>query len=322
MIQPEESVGVDKSNSSVDAVGFTLIVFAALVMAFAIYGVVRVVDMPDDALNGMTRRSEVVRNIGLFLLGAIGLPLAIWRSWIAKQQVDEAIAQGSRTERQLQHAERQLQSTETTALLGVIEKAGGLLADDALSARRTAIHLLEAVIERDAGALSAAACEIVYHFVRENGKLSTSDHYFACLALLKVATRRVEGVDFLEIVPEWPAHIHLENGTLRDFVFCNQNTNFYGCVIEDSVFATGDVFLEECTVSDSLILKLRPSTRDTAFTQCDFSHSSLSDLGENCSFTDCYYYAENPPLQDVSAALASQFSVRPGRSPHFPLKEV
>ena len=41
---------------------------------------------PDGAESG----SATVRNLGLVLAGLIALPLAIWRSWVAKRQADTA----------------------------------------------------------------------------------------------------------------------------------------------------------------------------------------------------------------------------------------
>lgn len=317
MSKNEENPFSKGEDKGADGVGFTLVAFAAVTVATAFYAIVRIVDVPEDAVANLTDKSDIVRNIGLFALGTIGLPLAIWRSWIAKQQVDEAIAQGRRTERQLLHAERQLQSSETTALLGVIEKAGGLLAENALSARTTGVHLLESVMDRDAGSLTAAATEILYQFARDNENKSGSDHYVACLALLKFASKRAMREDILSIDGDYQIDIKLEAGIVSDITIYSRSTSFSNCDFTSCVITGYDTRFDRCNIATTLVVDIHPKSRGTSFTDSDFSFSKVSTVGENCEFIDCYYHAETPPTDECLKLLGDKLDVRPGRSPFF-----
>lgn len=314
-----ESESKKTEQTDQGAVGFVLVVFAAVLVTLAIYAVGRVIDVRDDALARMSQESEVVRNIGLFLLGVIGLPLAIWRSWIAKQQVDEAVAQGRRTERQLLHAEKQLQSTETTALLGVIEKAGGLLADESLNARRAGIYLLDSVMAKREVSLSSAAAELIYQFVRENGRTDSTDHYLACMALLKFSNEIAihDHQDYRDMALKKKMHLHVDNGTIERLIINMSEVYFYNCIIDECFIVSEGVHIEGCDVTNTLMLDARNTLSGTTFKSCDFSYSRIATLGDDCKFDECYYYEETPPSPECLAAFSSKLEVRPGRSPHF-----
>jgi hypothetical protein len=91
MVETQKVEGLTQRGGT-DPVGLTLVIFSGVVVAGGLFGISTIVSADNTTLAGVIEKSEVVRNVGLFLLGVIGLPLAIWRSWIAKQQVDEAIA--------------------------------------------------------------------------------------------------------------------------------------------------------------------------------------------------------------------------------------
>lgn len=124
MASEEKRVG-----EGIDSIGVALIVFSAIVVAFGIWAICLIFDPWPKSPNDLKDRTELVRNIGLFALGIVGLPLAIWRSLTASRQTEEAIRQGGRVERQLALTARQLEAAEENNLAALLQKGAELISD-------------------------------------------------------------------------------------------------------------------------------------------------------------------------------------------------
>lgn len=318
----KKSVEVADERAGVDAAGLVLVVFAAVVVSGGLIGVAEIISADGARIDSLAQRSEVVRNIGLFLLGVIGLPLAIWRSWIAKQQVDEMIAQGIRTERQLQHADKQLQLNQSSENLGFVEKGGSLLDDDKSSKRTTGVHILEAVLQQTDDDVSAFAAEnILYQFIKYHEKREALEYFLACNAMLKRISfwaGRNEA-DARQLKKQGASNIFLKHAELDNIYFV-ATTNLEDCDVEKAIFASSDVTLIDCKIEDSLVLKIAANSKNNRFINCDFSAADIVIDIEGSSFEGCYYHADHPPSQATLRLLTEHLEARDGSSEKMLLK--
>lgn len=303
-------------RQGVDAVGLTLVVFSAIIVAGGLFGVSEIISSESQRLEGLSERSEIVRNIGLFLLGIIGLPLAIWRSWIAKQQVDETIAQGIRTERQLQHADKQLRLSQASENLGFIEKGGSLLEADKSSSRATGVHMLEAILKQDDDEVAiTAAGNILYQFIRHHEERGKTDYFLASNALLAhVGTWSAKGeTDARNIEMEENSEVHLQKALLREIYFV-QSVYLENCTLMSSILINEHAKIINCVIEESLVLKISKESKTNKFVRCDFSGAKFVCDLDDSEFDDCYYHADQPPGEETFALIGSHLEIREGSS--------
>ncbi|UHS60592.1 hypothetical protein HRR99_03180 [Agrobacterium vaccinii] len=312
---PENNDTGGVGSKGVDAVGLTLVVFAAIVVAGGLFGVSEIVSARSESLDGLSQRSEIVRNVGLFLLGIIGLPLAIWRSWIAKRQVDETIAQGLRTEKQLQHAEKQLRLGQASENLGFLEKGGSLLEADKSSSRATGVHMLEAILKQDDEVAVRAAGNILYQFIRHHDERGKIDYYLASVALLgHLGRSAAEGeTDARALESEGNSEVYLVNAHFRNINFV-RTVDLQDCRIEHSILINKGAWIRDCNVQDSLVLKISEESKNNEFIRCDFSGADFTCDIEGSKFEGCYYHAGHPPTEATLSLLGDYLDLREGLS--------
>ncbi len=116
-----------------------------------------------NALDRWHRIGELIRNIGLFILGAVGLPLAIWRSWLAQEQhgtnqAQLTAQQAATAQSDAQHRANQAQERFTRAVDHLkdddeIVKRGGIMTlarlvhDPEMPDRQDVLDMLSAFIK-------------------------------------------------------------------------------------------------------------------------------------------------------------------------------
>lgn len=94
-------------------------------------------------------RSEVLRNIALILLGAIGLPLAAWRSWVAA---------------------RQTEISERSMFTDRYQRAAQMLGDETISVRQAGIYALRDLATADPANHYVLVQQLLCGFVRQQSQ--------------------------------------------------------------------------------------------------------------------------------------------------------
>ncbi|MEJ8474473.1 pentapeptide repeat-containing protein [Roseibium algae] len=99
---------------------------------------------------------EDLRNIGLVLLGLIGLPLAVWRSWLAHQQTQTGLRQAATAERGL--------------IIDRFQKGAEMLESRELSVRIAGVFILRELALSDPVETYIQVLDLLASFLREKSK--------------------------------------------------------------------------------------------------------------------------------------------------------
>lgn len=113
---------------------------------------------------------EDLRNIGLVLLGLIGLPLAIWRSWLAHKQTQTGLQQAETALEQTRIANKQAETAERGLIIDRYQKGALMLESDELSVRIAGVFALRDLALSDPDETYFLVLDVLYAFVRENSK--------------------------------------------------------------------------------------------------------------------------------------------------------
>ncbi len=128
--------------------------FAALLVLLLIVGVLSVIpasmyweEIWSWAHGNGASKSEALRNLalayGAFLAAFIGLPLAIWRSYVAHSQAETANRQSETANKQAEIANRQAETSERGLRNERYQKGAEMLGSDTLATRLGGIYALE-----------------------------------------------------------------------------------------------------------------------------------------------------------------------------------
>lgn len=113
--------------------------------------------------DGTFDRSTIFRNFGLFALAAIGLVLAVWRSFLAHKQTNTA-------NRQAEIANKQAKLAESGLQIDRYQKGAQMLESSELSVRIAGIFALRELAISDPDDTYFLVLDILYSFVREKSK--------------------------------------------------------------------------------------------------------------------------------------------------------
>ncbi|WP_321339698.1 pentapeptide repeat-containing protein [uncultured Cohaesibacter sp.] len=122
--------------------------------------------------------SEIARNLGLLLLGVIGLPLAIWRSVVASSQAKTAI-------RQSEHTAKQIELLQQGQLADRFTKAAAMLSDKMLPVREASIYALREIATADPEGYYFSVQDLLCSYMRHasnerNREASDQDYIEEC----------------------------------------------------------------------------------------------------------------------------------------------
>nr|WP_319516570.1 pentapeptide repeat-containing protein [uncultured Cohaesibacter sp.] len=121
----------------------------------------------NDAVNEEARVwrefSEIARNLGLLLLGVIGLPLAIWRSTVAYSQAKTAIEQS-------EHTAKQIKLVQQGQLADRYAKAAAMLSDEKMSVRIAGVFALKELALADQQSYYFAIQNLYCEFIQDRSK--------------------------------------------------------------------------------------------------------------------------------------------------------
>ena len=104
-----------------------------------------------------------VRNLALVAVGLIGLPLAIWRSWLAYQQTKTANTQA-------ETANKQAKIAETGLIIDRFQKGAAMLDSAELSVRLAGIYALRELAMSDPNETYIMVQDLLCDFIRERSK--------------------------------------------------------------------------------------------------------------------------------------------------------
>lgn len=283
----------------------TIVCFAAILVAVCIYvGVV----VANQVGFGAVDISNIIRNYGLLALGTVGLPLAIWRSWVAHLQTQEAIAQGKRVERQIQAA-------EINNLTTLFDKAASLLSDASNEKKRAGIALLRHIGMSPVGSLGQEALDLLADYLKKGGTTPFNDQTSA--TALKYADHIAQALNVklrFEIIFTSMEILYLPSNVFG-VIYSNcsvnnqtigragryENCQFMNCVIESGSNFKGDNHFLECEIK---AISLNPNSR-SSFSYCDFSNCSRANHVETHMLKDCYFLRGGKPTKKVFDRIGS-----------------
>ncbi len=288
---------MSNKNNNRGSVEITIVVIAATLTAACIYVGHALIN--DGAINRV-QFSDIIRNYGLLALGAVGFPLAIWRSWIAYQQTQEALEQGKRVE-------RQIKATEENNLALLLEKSAVLLTDEKEAKRKAGISLLRHIGLAPTQSFGYEAIELLLDYIRnfEKRRVDTDAKIKAVYYADEICIRlnyeiRLDVIIYVMTVHGAPKNIYGLRyevcGIVDSMVYAANSyfdCTFYHSNISEEVLVKGETRIEFCKIEKLQIEGI------VDFINCDFSACSEIIGMEGSYFTDCYYFAENPPSEKV-----------------------
>lgn len=292
------------------AVEIAIIVFAAILVAISIY--VGHTLVSDGSISSV-QFSDIIRNYGLLALGMVGFPLAIWRSWIAYEQTQEAIEQGRRVE-------RQIRATEDNNLAILIEKCAVLLADEKSAKNRAGIALARHIGLSPTNAFVTESLDMLREYLERKGKeplTSKTDVValsYACEIARTHEVIRIEsyfsGVNITNISTDVRgvrfAKCKFTDSKITGISNYYFNCRFNNCEIISMFMASGEAIFENCKIS-SIVCK---DAGNYTFRECDFSGAHLVSKVEKENMINCYYYHNNPPAKRVIEYYGDVLSVK------------
>ncbi|WP_312794461.1 hypothetical protein [Tianweitania sp.] len=339
----EQNPASHRSN----AIGIAITLLAAVLGLAWLWSVYWIFTLQDSANDISVReRIDMARNVGLLLLGLVGLPLAIWRSWTASLQTREAIAQGKRVERQLIYTARQIAVTEESNLAKLFQDGVAALVDSDPVKVSAGIATLSIVARTAAEPFGNEARVLLLQYVRKFGEQGHGGQNVqrAITALNSAYTVRSDNVmdqlNFEEDADEgaryddyeapWELVFGAEHcsysggvfygrsfeGELHGFIF--RGTTFMQCAIDNlDHLDVHNCFFNQCRIKAGTLKEADRSS----FYRCDFSAAVLqlgdeiTDLGEKGNY---YRPGKTPKLMKGGMPVElSDFLVE--RSPGTPL---
>jgi uncharacterized protein YjbI with pentapeptide repeats len=178
----------------------------------------------------------ILRNIGLIALGAIGLPIAIWRSWVA---------------------ERQMRLSEAGQNIERFQKGAASLSDERLSVRQAAIFSLKKLAQTDFTNHYEMVQDTLCAFVRENSASKENPQYYDGMgdisyplmqedtnaALLSiVALRMIEQRKLKrKIVRRFIDYIRMRMSSDGSYIVRTKRLNLGGCNMNQALLRSADL---------------------------------------------------------------------------------
>lgn len=258
-------------------------------------------------------RSGVVRNMGLLAVGVIGLPLAIWRSYTAHKQAEEAAKQGARTDRQLQLTLDQMKITTESNHADLLERSAALLGLDDEQKCDTAVSFLTTLGEDNNSTYAPAARVLLGSIISGKECIQSQPFYIErTLHWLEKYCKKNNTTYYLkdlrfETVEGFPFTFPSIGGiTYVGGYYTNMRLKTFGCTFEnayiaDTVFDTTVSLLGSVGIKLSRIRrfpKLSTENSQVFFVECDFTDCNVFPpkfLRENISLENCYYLHSLPP---------------------------
>ena len=109
--------------------------------------------------------AEILRNLGLLVVAAIGLPLAIWRTWVAHQQAKASLVQANTSQAQLEGNQQQLKLLEARQETDRFQQAAEMLGSDDQVVRLGGIYALRALSDTYPRAYGATVSDLCWSIV-------------------------------------------------------------------------------------------------------------------------------------------------------------
>ncbi|PRD42335.1 hypothetical protein C5748_16190 [Phyllobacterium phragmitis] len=311
--------GNDDKNQDANGADVTMVVIVAIVAACGVAVLAHIYELPGLALR---ERYEILRNVGLLVLGFIGLPLAIWRSVVAARQTTEAIKQGRRVEKQMLFTEQQIAAAEENNLAGILEKAASLVAEKNNARISAGIGLLHYVATANKATFSREATDLLTDFV--DGKELIDGEPRVLLRALEylneIGRKRPTPVIVSVTVKSGDVPFrHLAGVAYNDCEFDGENLPLDGtntlkdcrltdCRIGGWNYMVGDIKIERSAIRTLRIQQLR--TTKVVLDYCDFTGCRHITPGASLQFKNCYYDVDHPPVRKILKEFGGQLVAR------------
>ncbi|SFN60041.1 Pentapeptide repeat-containing protein [Cohaesibacter marisflavi] len=147
-----------------------LIYLGAFVLLFSGFGLWLIFnDVASAEASVWKEFSEIARNLGLLLLGVIGLPLAIWRSVVASSQAKTAIKQS-------QHTAKQIELLQQGQLADRFTKAAAMLTEKDVAGGEAGIFALREIASADPEAYYQTVQDVLCSFIRNYSRRYKSEY--------------------------------------------------------------------------------------------------------------------------------------------------
>ncbi|MEX3008990.1 hypothetical protein [Hoeflea sp. TYP-13] len=287
-----------------------------------------------DGIDTAEDRSAFIRNMGLALVGVIGLPLAIWRSMIAQQQANAS-------ENQVIISRQQIAALEKNNLYQQLAKGAELLAEEESGKREAGVATLEAIGNSEDAQFSQQAMDLLAIFIQREYRHGHDPKTGLCQAAITALNRcgwsGIMSTKELVFSPEiehadeqYRRSIHWDlitaaksvryfDGTFKFEVIQSAgqtkirffHSRFVRCTLVSVLEFSGCEF-DRCSISEVSSETLK----DNFFESCDFSGCRLygflpsvagpklppmqyhDPLGRD-RLTDCYYNRHSPPDEEI-----------------------
>ncbi|MDF1779001.1 MAG: hypothetical protein P1V13_23520 [Rhizobiaceae bacterium] len=259
-------------------------------------------------------RSGVVRNMGLLAVGVIGLPLAIWRSYTAHKQADEAAKQGARTDKQLQLTLDQMKITTESNHVDLLERSAALLDLSDENKRQTAVSFLTTLGEDNSSTYASAARQLLVSIIEGQECTEKRPAYivntlnwmeFYCnrnkttipvkdvrFINSGVTTRFFENITGISYIGGF-----FQCVTINDV----NGSHFENARIKDSIIG-GSVYLSKRVIIENSRIQHLPMFLDrnsqAHFFGCDFTSCSVfptAFMENEITFVNCFFRDVEPP---------------------------
>lgn len=229
-------------------------------------------------------RSAFIRNVGLLGLGLVGLPLAVWRSFLAHQQV--AVSQ-----HQLAASQLQIKALENNNVALQLQKGAELIAENQEAKASAGIATLQALATSENTMFAVAAADLLAAYIQKEYTYETDEtglmksafialNQFAKTGVvsnreLQFETRETDSGPFWILAEGvkgasyrggefFQCNISAESGTKYEF----RNVTFHYC----SLIGTKVAYFRRCTFEECKIdVADEEFLNSNKFVNCDFS---------------------------------------------------
>lgn len=226
-----------------------------------------------------------------------------WRGLITTRQADTANTQMQEAIEQGQRVERQLQATEINNVAVLFEKAASLLSDASKSKQRAAIALLRNVGLSRTGGLGREVVDLLKEYISEGTGQRDGD-VTAAIAL-KYADEIAQSIGFITQCDV--TFLNLQLDTLPQAIL---GVTYKNCDIRNSELGT-NLYFEDCNIQHCTVKQHSVFHGINKFYACNIIAIAVDNDAEfdTCNFSDCkravgvtprmmsscYYIADSPP---------------------------
>ncbi|MEI4480952.1 MULTISPECIES: hypothetical protein [unclassified Phyllobacterium] len=298
-----------RSYRNVNHTEIAIIVFAAVVTAFGCWAIYQIIMTKE--LGAIGNAADTISKLGLFMVGVVGLPLALWKGYLDYQQTELALQQGIRaqqqmeiTTNQLKLTERQVAASEENSLATILERASSLISDTQSDAQKmSGVAFLHYVAQSKTQTFHFEALELLSQLIANRDYnepvIRSATQYMNEIGHTKKkrirVSIRIEENMFTEFF-EYLSGVTYINCTINNRIFTAGLNYFHNCEFSNCTINHAARILDTSNFVNCRIVRLNTVMNSVLeFSSCDFSGCMYLPSSCEIHLHGCYYDVENPP---------------------------